>query len=91
MRNAYVIFVFNPDYDARPGSYASAYTKLGVWRGNTAREALLRFAAVKGLAIIDGPGVGGYWLHGRKRLSSFGRGQYHADLTTLPANLDVAR
>lgn len=85
--SAYVIFTMNPDYPA-PGE--APYRKVAVYEGRTAIDALTRFAADNGIEIGDGPASGKHWLSGRKALISFGNGQYHADLTTLPANVLVA-
>jgi hypothetical protein len=88
MKNCYVIFQANSDVDLAAGRYP--YTKLAVYRGRTARHALERFAADRGITISGGPAYGGHWLQGQKQLASFGQGQYKADITTLPANIEAA-
>jgi hypothetical protein len=86
-QNAYVIFRLSSDRDLRN---QSPYERVAVYLGRTAREALTRFAADRDIEIGDGPADGKHWLQGRKHLYSFGQGQFHADKTTLPANIEAA-
>lgn len=86
--SAYVIFKFNPDYDVKAG--IMPYTKVAVYNGKTARDALSRYAADNGIEIGDGPASGLHWFQGRKHLASFGSSQFHANKTTLPQYIEEA-
>lgn len=91
--NAYVIFKSAPAGTRNAQGFRVLYTKCGVYRGRNAHDALARFAADWGLGPI-GDHAGGdapYWRSGRKSLASFGRGQFHADITTIPATVNLAR
>ncbi len=78
--NTYNIFEFNPDY---PSKSQVPYRKVDKLDAKTAREALVIFAEKNELPMCDGPAGAGYWLQGQKKLSSWGRSQYHADKTSI--------